>query len=122
MTRTRGFTLLEVLVALAILAIALSAGFRAVGLATSNANALREHLLADWVAQNLLAEHRARNQFLEPGVSEGTAKQGPLEFRWKETVKTTPNQLIRRIEVQVFDPEDSTHVLSSLEGYMAKPL
>ena len=47
MKRPRGFTLLEVLVALAILAVVLAAGFRAVSLATGSAGELRERLIAD---------------------------------------------------------------------------
>lgn len=120
MKAPRGFTLLEVLVALAILAIALTAGFRAVGLATSNTEGLRERMFAQWVAENKLTEHRALNQFLDPGEYEGVAKEGKLEFRWKETVKTTPNILIRRVVVKVYGPDDPEHALITLTGYMQK--
>ena len=55
-----GFTLIEVLVALAIVSIALMSALRAAGQGTNNVGELRSRLLAGWVAENLLAEHRAR--------------------------------------------------------------
>ncbi len=57
--RGAGFTLLETLVALAILAIALSAAFRAMGVAAQSSGELRERLVGDWIAENRLAELRA---------------------------------------------------------------
>jgi general secretion pathway protein I len=122
MTRSRGFTLLEVLVALAILAVVLAAGFRAVALATGSANDLRERLIADWVAQDRLAEHRALGHFLEPGVNEGSVTQAGREFRWREEVKATPNALFRRIDVKISLAGEGDHVLSRLTGFMVKPL
>ena len=56
----QGFTLVEVLVALAIVSIALMAALRAAGQGTAAAGELRLRLLAGWVAENRLAEHRAR--------------------------------------------------------------
>ncbi|MCX9157590.1 type II secretion system minor pseudopilin GspI [Niveibacterium sp. 24ML] len=122
MTRSRGFTLLEVLVALAILAVVLSAGFRAVGLATGSANDLRERLIADWVAQDRLAEHRAMGRFLEPGVNEGSVTQAGREFRWREEVKATPNALFRRIDIKVSLAGEGDHALSQLSGFLVRPL
>ena len=118
----RGFTLLEVLIALAILATALIAGFRAVGLATSNAQDLEERQLAEWVALNRLAGHRIIGEFLETGTYEGVEQQSSYEFHWKEEVKATPNALVRRTEVRVYNSTDSEHALAKLTGFMVKPL
>ena len=117
-----GFTLLEVLVALTILAVALTAGFRAAGMATRSAGELRERSLADFVAQNQLAEHRMRDDFPEPGSYLGSATQAGITFNWHEEVLATPNPRFRRIEIRVFAEDDGEHALGSLSGFLLKSL
>ena len=122
--RAAGFTLLEILVALAVLAIALSAVMRAVGAATNNLDELRVRTLASWVADNRLAEHRARRDWLPIGRAEGQVMQGGERFRWVEEVLATPNGQFRRIEVNVWSvPEAGSgreaSVLSTLNGFVA---
>ena len=120
--RPRGFTLLETLVALAILAIALTAAFRALGVTAQSAAELRERMLGDWVAENRLSELRATATWPSPGVSEGSAEQAGRSYRWREEVKTTPNPLFRRIDVSVFGPDSGEHAIARLTGYVARPL
>jgi general secretion pathway protein I len=67
----RAFTLVEVLVALAVLSLALMAALRASSVGVSTSNEIRDRLLAGWVAQNRLAEHRARRDWLPVGVFNG---------------------------------------------------
>lgn len=72
--RARGFTLLESLVALAIVAIALVSALRAMGATAQSTAALREHTLASWVAQNRLAMHRATAAWPAIGEYRGEAE------------------------------------------------
>ncbi|WP_374243551.1 type II secretion system minor pseudopilin GspI [Zoogloea sp.] len=120
--RPRGFTLLETLVALAILAIALSAAFRAMGVTTQSSGELRERLIGDWVAENRLAELRATGAWPNPGTNEGTADQAGRSYRWREEVKNTANPLFRRVDVAVFGPDSGDHAIARLSGYVARPL
>ena len=79
-----GFTLVEVLIALAIVAIALMAALRVAGQGALNAGDLRSRMLAGWVAENRLAEHRARGDWLSLGIQNGTQRQGGVEFAWRD--------------------------------------
>ena len=100
-TRRKGFTLVEVLVALAIVSIALLSALRAAGQGTNNVEELRSRLLAGWVAENILAEHRARADWLPLGIQRGTSREGGLDFTWREEVIATPNAAFRRVDVDV---------------------
>ncbi len=116
-----GFTLLETLVALAILAIALAAVLRATGAATNHAGDMRMRLLADWVAQNRLALHAARGDWIQVGTENGEETQAGVRLLWKEEIINTPNPAFRRIEISVSDPAESgDHVLRKLSGYLVQ--
>lgn len=117
-TRRSGFTLIEVLVALAIVSIALMSALHAAGQGTGNVSELRSRLLAGWVAENLLAEHRARRDWLPLGVQRGSGREGGLDFVWREEVIATPNPAFRRVDVRVFASAEETHSLAHLAGFL----
>lgn len=116
--KVRGFTLLEVLIALAILAIGLAAAMRAIGVATSSSFELKQRLLAQWVAQNRAAELRARSLWPDPGISEGEAEQAGQTFIWRQNVSATPNPAFRRVEVKVVLHGSLSYSLATLVTYV----
>jgi general secretion pathway protein I len=118
--RQSGFTLLESLVALAILAIALAAVLRATGAATSHVDALRVRVLADWVAQNRLALHAGRGDWLPVGTAGGEQTQAGTVFVWDEKISATPNPAFRRIEVNVASSTAPRDSLRRLSGYLVQ--
>lgn len=113
-----GFTLLETLVALAILAVALSAALRASAGSTAHAEDMRTRLFADWVAQNRLAQHIAQGDFPNPGSLDGEETQAGVRLLWHEEVTGTPNPAFRRIEISVSSPDEPKHVLRKLAGFL----
>ena len=119
--RPRGFTLIEVLVALAIVSVALLASLRAAGQGTNSTEALRARLLASWVAQDAIAEHRARADWLPLGTHGGVRRQGGRDFTWREDVSATPNAAFRRIDIAVYGPGDETQALARLTGFLVQP-
>lgn len=119
--RPRGFTLLESLVALAILAIALAAALRASAGSTLHAEEMRTRLLADWVAQNRLAADIAGGAFPDGGAQqEGEETQAGVRLLWHEEVRATPNPAFRRVEITVFAPDDPKHALRRLVGFLTQ--
>lgn len=120
--RTRaGFTLVEVLVALAIVAIALLSALRAAGMATESMQDLRGRLLAGWVADNRLAEHRARRAWLPVGEQSGQADQGGLSFGWREEVVATPHPAFRRVDIFVHEAASPGRALAHVTGFVTQP-
>ncbi len=120
-SKRAGFTLVEVLVALAIVSIALLAALRAAGQGTSNAGELRARMLAGWVAENLLAEHHARGDWLPLGIQRGMGRQGGAEFSWREEVVATSHSAFRRVDVLVFAASDESRSLARLTGFVVQP-
>jgi general secretion pathway protein I len=117
----KGFTLVEVLVALAIVSIALLAALRAAGQGTDTVAELRLRLHAGWVAENRLAEHRARGDWLALGIGRGTQTQAGVEFAWREEGVATPNAAFRRIDVFVSAPLEPSRALARLTGFVVQP-
>ena len=97
-----GFSLIEVLIALAVVALALLALTRAASVQVQAFDGLRERTLAGWVAANVLTETRLASAFPPTGRSDGQMRLAGHDWRWSREVQATPNAEIRRIEIQVF--------------------
>jgi len=117
---TRGFTLVEVLVALAVLAIAFAAVMRTLGAGIDLSADLRDRNVALWVAQNRLTEHQIQHAWPAPDVFEGTSEMAGRQWRWRETVATTPEAAMRRIEIEIRAPRNE-QVLARLVGFLENP-
>jgi len=100
-TRPRGFTLLEVLVALVIIGVALSAAMRGALALTGNAVDSRRMLLATITAENRLLELRLARSQLTVGQTATDCAEGGVTFVCEQVVKPTPNPFFRRVELRV---------------------
>ena len=101
MKRQRGMTLIEVLVALAIVAITLTAGMKAAGGLTVNAQRMADLTRAQWCAENQLTELRLNQQFLGVGDSEFSCQQLGRSYAGRLIVRPTPNPSFRRVDAQI---------------------
>lgn len=104
--RAEGFTLIEVLVAVAIVAVALGAGIKASGALLNNAQRLADVSAAHWCADNQLTDLKlARNT---PGVGDYdfACEQLGRNYRGHLVVRPTPNPNFRRVDAQVADEND----------------
>lgn len=107
-----GFTLLEVLVALVIVGTSLGASLRAIGSLTQNSDGLRASMMANWSAENRLAEIRLQHEWPSIGTREFDCVQGDLALTCEQDVLTTPNPWFRRVEVSVYgDTQHSQRII-----------
>ncbi|MFO1493079.1 MAG: type II secretion system minor pseudopilin GspI [Lysobacterales bacterium] len=114
MRQLRGFTLIEVMVALAILAIALAASVRAVGEQSRAQAIVRDGSYARWVAANLIAETRLNENWPAPGVREGQSRMAGRIWRWRLTITDTPDGDMRRLDAEVYPGEASVDAEDAL--------
>ena len=101
--RQAGFTLVEVLVALAIVAIALAAGLQSTTALTNNALRQTSTLLAQMCAENELVNIRLSRQMPDVGEATSTCEQAGRSFPMTTTIASTPNPSFRRVDAQVFE-------------------
>ncbi|CAN7244292.1 type II secretion system minor pseudopilin GspI [Variovorax paradoxus] len=98
-----GFTLIEVLIALGIVALALAAGSQATMSLTRNAQRQSDLLLADLCAENELAKARLARQMPAVGDSGSICVQAGVSFNVTTSIIATLNPNFRRVDVQVRD-------------------
>jgi len=121
-SRTRGFTLLEVLIALVVLALSLSAVIKATGDYTNNQSWLRDRTLATWVARNVLVESQLKGDWPRVGERKGTLEMGSREWRWLARVSQTEEQRLRRLDVEVSPiDDDDAEPITTLSGFLRQP-
>src|SRR5262249_51755444 len=104
---TVGFTLIEVLVALAIVAIALAAVLRAIGSLAADTDSARQHLLALWSADNALSTLRISSEWPAPGQSTFACPQGPYRFVCRQMVTALASPIVRQVKVSVYPSASS---------------
>jgi general secretion pathway protein I len=114
--KEKGFTLIEVLVALAIVAIALAAGLQATTALTNNALRQSSVLLAQICAENELVRVRLSKQMPDIGDTSVSCEQGGRSFPVTLSVLPTPNPSFRRVDAQVFDGNSPVLRLSTIVG------
>ena len=99
--RSRGFTLIEVLVALAIVAIGMAALMSALTSSASTTVFLRDKTLAEWVALNQIESMRLALQRPQKGEKDGDAEMAGRKWKWHQEVMETEVKGIMRIDVSV---------------------
>ena len=119
-TREEGFTLIEVLVALAIIAVAMSAAVRVAGLMTQSSGVLRDRSVAMIAAQSRMAELRLEGR-LPNGVKAVECDQGRLLLRCEQVIASAENGRLLKVGIQVFDRNQDAPPLARLETLLSRP-
>ncbi|MES0875117.1 type II secretion system minor pseudopilin GspI [Sinimarinibacterium thermocellulolyticum] len=102
--RQTGFTLLEMVAAVAVLAIAMAAILSGMARYADNAARLRERTIALWVAHNRLTEIELQPVWPDVGRSDGEMDLAGQTWKWEVEVKKTTDEHLRRIDIRVLSP------------------
>ncbi|MCC6209095.1 MAG: type II secretion system minor pseudopilin GspI [Gammaproteobacteria bacterium] len=119
--RPRAFTLIEILVALAVIAIALAAIVGETAQRLHNARRLIDHTLAHWVAMNRITEQQLSSSWPAVGITTGSAEQADREWFWTLKVSSTEDADIRRLDIEVRAEKESERPDSTVIAYLERP-
>lgn len=120
--RNGGFTLLEVMVALAIVSIGLIAVFNSIIQMAHSTSTLRERALADWIAMNTISEIRISRDFPDVGRLDGSTEFAGREWRWEATVSETGISDLRRIDMAVAYEDVPEDAITIMTGFVSRGL
>ena len=119
---SRGFTLIEILIALTVLAVAMGAIIKAATDYTRGLSHLRDRTMATWVARNVLNELQVQNEWPSVGQRKGNMDMGHFEWRWLARISQTEEPELRRLDIDVLRPDDdSDSPVSTLSGFLRQP-
>ncbi len=116
-----GFTLVEIMVSLAILSIMLGALVQGAGSATANAGRLRDRAIAEWVGSNIMVELQLSPTFPTTGTKSGEEEMLGHKWFWKTIVQKVEDDDLRRVDVEVRRTEESKNPIFSLAGFVSHP-
>lgn len=119
-SRSAGFTLLEVMVALGIAALSLTAVTAAMSQMVDAANSMKDRTYASWIAQNKIAELRLSNIVPEVSEDSGEVEYAGLEWTWRSTISETGVENLYRVDVAV-SFVDSDAVIRTVTGFIGEP-
>jgi general secretion pathway protein I len=120
--KSRGFTLFEILIALAILAIALGAITKLATSQSINTAHLRDKTLAHWLALNKIAELQLTAQWPAKGKQQGDEEMGLVRWHWVRTISDTPDDRVRQVDIAIFRDKDDQSPVTSLTSFLTQPI
>jgi len=116
----RGFTLLEVIIALTIIAVALAAAISAASATVYNAAGLQERTFAHWVAMNKITELQVMQEFPAPRKTTGSTLMAEHEWFWTMEVVETQDKTVRKVEIAVRANENDENSIVHLTGFVGQ--
>ena len=121
LNKQTGFTLVEVLVALVIVATGLMAIVSAVTNSAKVVNATEQRMLASWVSANLFAELRLQGVSANVGTKSGTVEMGGQRWNYQQDVTESDDPSVYQVQIEVYLESNSELLQSSMFSYIGKP-
>ena len=120
-TASKGFTLLEVLAALAVISIALVALFSSLSQGTRLTTRVEERMIGNWVASNVMTEIKTESSWPQVGEKNSDVEMAGRVWHVTHDIKETEDENIRRIDVIVSLDNKGSYRVASLFGYFINP-
>lgn len=117
----KGFTLLEVLIALTIIAISLGALISTSGSQASSAGYLKQKTIAHWVAMNEITMLQVENKWLDKGDTRGSTTMAGFEWYWTRTIIETQDKNTMQVEFKLYLDEARENQITRLIGSLSRP-
>jgi general secretion pathway protein I len=119
--KRNGFTLIEVMVALAIVAFSLTTLAASMGQMINTANSMRDRTYASWIAQNKIAEMRLSNTVPDVSASSGGVDYANTSWDWRAVVSETGVENLFRVDVSVTHADSEDQILT-VTGFIGEPI
>ena len=121
-----GFSLVEVLLALFLVAMVIGVASEVTGNSVRNISSLKESTFARWVALNQIEGYKievAQGAIASPGGDSGEAEMGNMEWRWLREVTNSSSDTLLEVRVTVFRAEDTSeeNPIITVKGYVPTP-
>jgi general secretion pathway protein I len=117
---SRGFTLLEILVAVAVLGLVAAAAIKTSGNAINNVLYLRQQTVAHWIAMNKAAELELAGQWPATGTQTGIETFADDQWPWSITGHDTPDTDMRRFEIAIRANSEEGEPVSTLTVFLGR--
>jgi general secretion pathway protein I len=119
MAKLRGFTLLEVMIALLVITLGMAAVINTTSESGWKSAQLRHKTIATWVGQNQIVKYRANRIWGDAKSQSGKVEMANIDWEWKMKISGTDDPSLRRLDVEVFiDGEDA--LKARLTGFIAR--
>jgi general secretion pathway protein I len=118
--KAAGFTLIEVMVALAIAGLSLAAVAASVSQMIDAGATMQERTYASWIAQNRIAEMRLANTVPEVSETSGELEYAGIEWAWRATVSETGVEDLFRVDIEI-SYAGSDAILRTVSGFIGEP-
>ena len=120
--KNTGFTLLEVMVALFVVAIALGGAIKVMGTAAQNSSRLSDRTFAQWVALNQIASLKITKEWPDFDEVKGESEMASRKWKWTQKTIKTEDENVKRVEVSVTLADDKKgNPFATVIGFLAKP-
>jgi general secretion pathway protein I len=119
--RLRAFTLVEVMVALAIIALSLTAVAAKMSRMIDTSNSMRERTYASWIAQNKITELRLANVLPEVSATSGEVDYANTTWRWRAVISESGIEDLFRVDVAI-SYQDGDDVIRTVTGFIGEPV